>query len=51
MFIQKIPGLTEHFIYINDDMYPIAYLKKEDFSILYQKKKKIKMKIEIFLLA
>ena len=31
MFISNIPGLTEHFIYANDDMYPISDLKPSDF--------------------
>jgi len=31
MFISKIDGLSEHFIYSNDDMYPIAPLLKSDF--------------------
>ncbi len=31
MFIHNIPGLSEHFIYTNDDMYPVAPLAKEDF--------------------
>lgn len=31
MFIPNIPGLSEHFIYSNDDMYPIKPLTKEDF--------------------
>lgn len=31
MFISKIEGLSEHFIYSNDDMYPIAPLEKSDF--------------------
>ena len=31
MFISKIEGLSEHFIYANDDMYPIASMRKSDF--------------------
>lgn len=31
MFIQNIPDLSEHFIYSNDDMYPVGKLSKEDF--------------------
>ena len=31
MFIANIEGLSEHFIYINDDMYALAQLSKEDF--------------------
>lgn len=31
MFIANIPGLAEHFIYSNDDMFPIRPLQKEDF--------------------
>lgn len=31
MFIPNIEGLSEHFIYTNDDMYPVAPLAKEDF--------------------
>lgn len=31
MFIHNIPDLAEHFIYSNDDMYPIGKLTKEDF--------------------
>lgn len=31
MFISNIEGLSEHFIYANDDMYPIAPMKKSDF--------------------
>jgi len=31
MFISSIPGLAEHFIYINDDMYPVDRLEKSDF--------------------
>ena len=31
MFLDKIPNLAEHFIYINDDMFPIAALDPNDF--------------------
>ncbi len=31
MFISKIEGLSEHFIYANDDMYPISLMRKSDF--------------------
>lgn len=31
MFIHNIEGLSEHFIYANDDMYPISPMIKEDF--------------------
>lgn len=31
MYIHNIEGLSEHFIYTNDDMYPIKKLSKEDF--------------------
>ena len=31
MFITKIDGLSEHFIYANDDMYPIREMFKSDF--------------------
>lgn len=31
MFITNIEGLSEHFIYINDDMYALSPLLKEDF--------------------
>lgn len=31
MFIPNIKGLSEHFVYANDDMYPIAPMKKSDF--------------------
>lgn len=30
-FIYKIPGLSEQFIYGNDDMFPIGLMKEEDF--------------------
>lgn len=29
--LHRIPGLSEHFIFMNDDMYPIAPLKRTDF--------------------
>ena len=31
MFLHRIPGLAEHFIYANDDMFPLSPLKAEDF--------------------
>lgn len=31
LHIHRIPGLSEHFIYINDDMYPVNYLSETDF--------------------
>lgn len=31
MFLHKIPGLSEYFIYGNDDMFPIGNLSPEDF--------------------
>ena len=31
MFISNIEGLSEYFIYTNDDMYPVSPLSKEDF--------------------
>ena len=31
LFVWKIPGLSEHYIYANDDIYPIAELTKDDF--------------------
>ncbi len=31
MFLHKIPGLSEYFIYGNDDMYPLLPLREEDF--------------------
>lgn len=31
MYVYKIPNLSEHFIYINDDMYPIKKLWATDF--------------------
>ena len=31
MYIHNIEGLAEHFIYFNDDMYPVMPLNKEDF--------------------
>ena len=33
MFIKNIPGLAEHFIYANDDLFPIRPMKPEDFFI------------------
>lgn len=31
MFLHRIPGLAEEFIYFNDDMFPLAVCRKEDF--------------------
>lgn len=31
MFLHRIPGLAERFIYANDDMFPLSPLKAEDF--------------------
>lgn len=31
MFLHRIPGLAEEFIYFNDDMFPLAPCKREDF--------------------
>ena len=31
MFLQNIPGLSEHFLYFNDDMYVLRNLSPEDF--------------------
>lgn len=31
MFLHRIPGLSEHFIYGNDDMFPLSPLGAEDF--------------------
>lgn len=31
MFLHRIPGLSEHFIYANDDMFPLSPLEPEDF--------------------
>lgn len=31
MFLGRIPGLAEHFIYANDDMFPLSPLGPEDF--------------------
>ena len=31
LFHWRIPGLSEHYIYANDDIYPIAELTKDDF--------------------
>jgi hypothetical protein len=33
MFLHRIPGLAEHFVYFNDDMFPVRELKQEDFFI------------------
>lgn len=44
MFITNIEGLSEHFIYINDDMYALSPLSKEDF---FTDDGKIKMNFSI----
>lgn len=31
MFLHRIPGLSEQFIYSNDDMFPVAPMSEEDF--------------------
>ncbi len=31
MFLNRIPGLSEYFLYGNDDMFPVAPLKESDF--------------------
>lgn len=31
MFLHRIPGLAEHFIYANDDMFPLSPLEEGDF--------------------
>lgn len=31
MYLHKIPGLAEHFIYSNDDMMPMNLMQAEDF--------------------
>ena len=31
MFLHRIPGLAEHFIYANDDMFPLSPLSPDDF--------------------
>ena len=33
MFLHRIPGLSERFLYGNDDMFPIAPLREEDFFV------------------
>lgn len=33
MFLKNIPGLSEYFIYGNDDMFPIAPLREKDFFV------------------
>lgn len=48
MFIHNIPDLAEHFIYSNDDMYPIGNLTKEDF---FTEDGKIKMSYSNEMLA
>lgn len=48
MFIHNIPDLSEHFIYSNDDMYPIGNLTKEDF---FTEDGKIKMNYSNEMLA
>ena len=39
MFLHRIPDLAEHFIYINDDMFPLSPLKAEDFFQTIQNSK------------
>ena len=36
MFFHKIPNLSEEFIYFNDDVFPIDYLKPTDFFIYHK---------------
>lgn len=43
MFLPYIEGLSEYFIYINDDMYPVKPLKVSDFFSFNQHGAKIKM--------
>ena len=31
LFLYRIPGLAEQFIYFNDDMFPVGQMKEEDF--------------------
>jgi len=31
MFLHRMPGLSEHYIYFNDDMFPISKCSVEDF--------------------
>ena len=31
MFLDRIPGLSDHFIYANDDMFPLSPLEPDDF--------------------
>lgn len=33
LFMNKIPGLSEHFVYFNDDMYIVANVNKDDFFV------------------
>lgn len=33
MFLHRIPGLAEEFLYFNDDMFPLAPCEREDFFI------------------
>lgn len=33
MFLNRIPDLSEHFIYGNDDMFPVSPMKEEDFFV------------------
>lgn len=40
MFLHRIEGLSEHFIYSNDDMYPLNSMTPEDF---FSEKGKVKM--------
>lgn len=33
MFLHRIPGLAEEFLYFNDDMFPVAPCRREDFFV------------------
>ena len=33
MFLHKIPDISEHFLYGNDDMFPLAPLSEDDFFV------------------
>lgn len=33
LFLYKIPGLSEQFIYFNDDMFPVGYMTERDFFV------------------
>lgn len=33
MFLHRIPDLSEHFIYANDDMFPVAPMKEDNFFV------------------